>query len=56
MPMQEICNSKTVWDELLREDLILKLQTLIAYLKDYPILIPRSYFDNCDEEVKSYQF
>ena len=53
MLMQEICNSKTEWDNLLREGLILKWQTRVADLKDSPtISIPRSYFYNCDEEVK----
>ena len=54
MLIQEICESKIDWDQPLNGVLLKRWQVLVGDLKQaQPISIPRSYFNDVNEKVKS---
>ena len=54
--MQEICLTRTGWDEVLSEDLANKWRTLVEELRDSDdIRVSRHYMVRIQEEVKSYR-
>ena len=52
--LQKLCRDKLEWDDPLPEDLLREWKELVADLSEAgPILIPRSYLHNIDEDPSS---